>query len=136
MNLKRSRESSSEDMPSPSKKHVRLICCLRGARATLTMYTKQVLENLRVNGPPASATTHDTTAVLTFLQGLEPNMERLHAKFEEAKFDDVMLHTISAWSDEEIDEYLGDLVKLGLLGIAQRFIVKRGLVRMRTISSA
>lgn len=85
------------------------------------------------NGFQPSTMTHE--AVLKFLQGLEPNMERLYPKFEEAKFDDVMLHTISTWSDEEINEYLGDLVKLGLLGIAQRFIVKKGLIRMRTASN-
>lgn len=58
-------------------------------------------------------------------------MERLFPKFQAESFDDEMLQTVASWEDSEINDLLGDLTQAGVLGIAQRFIVKKGLARLR-----
>jgi len=58
-------------------------------------------------------------------------MERLFPKFQAESFDDEMLETVTFWADDEINDLLGEMTKAGVLGIAQRFIVKKGLARRR-----
>ncbi|KIM71340.1 hypothetical protein PILCRDRAFT_830406 [Piloderma croceum F 1598] len=70
-------------------------------------------------------------AVLEFLQSLQPNLERLFPKFQAEEFDDDMLHAITSWSNEEVNELLKEWVKVGFLGVAQQFIIKKGLIRLR-----
>lgn len=71
--------------------------------------------------------------VLCFLRGLKPNLERFLPSFQEAGFDDDMLRSVSKWSDEEVDELLGEMTRFkeNKLGIAQRFVVKRGIIEIR-----
>jgi len=70
-------------------------------------------------------------AVLEFLQSLQPNLERLFPKFQAEEFDDDMLHAVASWSNEEVNELLKEWVKVGFLGVAQQFIIKKGLIRLR-----
>ena len=72
------------------------------------------------------------SAVLEFLQGLQPNLERLFPKLQAEDFDDEMLYTVASWTDEEINELLKEWVKAGVLGVAQQFVFKKGLILLRT----
>lgn len=63
-------------------------------------------------------------------------MERLFPKFQAESFDDEMLQSITSWPDEDVNELLGEWTKAGVVGIAQRFIVKKGLLRLRAGASA
>lgn len=58
-------------------------------------------------------------------------MDRLTKQFLDAGFDDEMLRTVAGWPDDEMNDILGYLSGEGVLGIAQRFIVKKGLVKLR-----
>jgi hypothetical protein len=62
-------------------------------------------------------------------------MERLFPRFQAESFDDEMLQSVTSWPDDEINELLGEWTKAGVLGIAQRFIFKRGLVRLRAATA-
>lgn len=67
------------------------------------------------------------------MRGLKPNLERFLPSFQEAGFDDDMLRTVMNWSDEEVNELLGEMTKLKekKLGVAQRFVVKKGIIGIR-----
>jgi hypothetical protein len=62
---------------------------------------------------------------------LQPNLERLFPKFQAEDFDDEMFRTVTSWSNEEVNDLLKEWVKAGVLGVAQQFIVKKGLIRLR-----
>jgi hypothetical protein len=62
---------------------------------------------------------------------LQPNLERLLPKFQAEDFDDDMLYAVASWSNEEVNELLKEWVKAGVMGVAQQFIFKRGLIRLR-----
>lgn len=75
--------------------------------------------------------TPSYTSVLNFLQNLEPDLSRFYSNFQQAEFDDDMLDVIITWSNEDINECLSELTKAGVFGVAQRFVIKKGLVRMK-----